>query len=246
MSRRLLLGTGGGAGEFDPFVRPELLTGCEADMTGSDLTLNVDKVINWGRSSLTQVTQGSDPKRFVRQVAAGDGLLELVCEGVDDEMTVASNLVLNPSSFSIFSVIRFSTGNSDFYSTLVAGGNEILFTSRGTLDLTVRYGGVKSQYGDAGASPWDDDTYRIFEHQMDGTNAGHFLNVDDVLFSWPVNPSTSDPGTASVSLSMTIGSGLGFFFMTGAWRAWFVFAPQLPPAVSAQMVTYLNNKWVVF
>lgn len=236
----LLLDTAAGNEAFDPFARSEIQVGFEADMTGADMTLNVDKVINWGRSSLIQVTQGSDPKRFVRQIAAGDGLLECVCEGTDDEMGSVSNLDI--STFSFFTVMRIDAALRVHFALDYFTGDAIWFANR-LDDLLVSRGGVISSYNDP-AQSWIDNVHHLFEFQFDGTNAGNIFKVDDVVHSWPENPSTGDPGTGVVSQKLNIASADGFFFMNGAWRAGYFASPQLPAEVSAQYAAYLKPKWV--
>lgn len=239
MSRYLLLGTGAGS-TFTPSDVPETLHWFDANMTGADMTLNVDKVINLGDAALTQLTQGSDGARFVR-TTAGDGKIELTCDGVNDEMSLTANITLNPSSFRIWSVFRTAGGSRMVY-RMVSGDNLIRFATFAH-DIEVTRGGVGSSYDGTGTRPWADGLYHLSEHSFGGTNATHLLDLDGSPHTFTTNPDSGDPGTASVSLPLSFCGFPGFFFLSGASRALVVCSPDPSPANQALIRAKLNADW---
>lgn len=239
-SRYLRLGTGAeSAFEFSEV--PETLVAFDANMTGADLTLNGDKVINLGDASLTQFTQGSDGARLVL-ATAGDGKLEMTCDGSNDEMALVSNITMNPSSFRIWSVLRTTGGTRVMYRSI--SGTNINRFANFMPDIEVSRSGIASRYDDdPDPRSFTDSVHHLFEHSFGGTNANHLMDIDGVTELWNNNPAASNPGTASISVPWNICSFPGFFFMNGAYRAKVICSPDPSAANAALIRAKLNADW---
>ncbi len=240
MSRRLLLGTGGGAAAgFSPPDFTGLKIWLEDDMSGADLVLSGSNVTDWGDTSHTVFTQGVDAKRFT--VSGG----RVTCDGVDDSM---SSIAVSITTFTLFLVMRAAVGDRMLFeqsnnSNGIDGFYSALNSSSTTF-INVRKSAVRSTRSVTGGyAILTDGDYHLFRHAYKGTQATNGAWIDGVEKS-TVALVSGEPGSGAVSNVLNLGVRAvdSTLFWSDRIQAVVGYSPHLSDDDAATVESYLTPK----
>jgi hypothetical protein len=149
----------------------------------------------------------------------------------------------NPSSFTIAVVMSLAVDASIIYE-FASTADCYAFGDNGESIKQKR--GATTSAKDTNPHPWAYTPSglppRLFVAQYDGTHAGHTLRQNKVALA-TTSVTAGDPGTASLTSTLSLGSRSGSLASTGYFFEWWVISPICSAADLGLLEDYLYSRW---